>query len=159
MAVPEKIKENQVFAIVLGRVISTLRAKHNLTQEQLAAKVGVSQPVLSRIESGTKGPDPYQFGLLAAAFNMTVQQLDAQVREAMQRAKNAAQAATHQTSEASSESVWGTAFVLAGLAGLVGLIGFAVAAVLSDSDSGSEESPAPTAPPKSVASSGAPATK
>ncbi|HEY0191941.1 MAG TPA: helix-turn-helix transcriptional regulator [Kofleriaceae bacterium] len=40
----------------LGQRIQGLRAKHELTQEALAAKMGISQKYVSELERGTKSP-------------------------------------------------------------------------------------------------------
>ncbi len=39
---------------IIGEIISERRAKLKLTQSQLAARCSISQPLIARIESGTK---------------------------------------------------------------------------------------------------------
>jgi transcriptional regulator with XRE-family HTH domain len=125
--VPEKaskIKEAQVFALVLGSVIERLRRQRAWTQAQLAENVGATQPVISRIESGRMQPDAFLYGKLAAAFGMSVQDLEARVNEAIRATKRAA--------EAVADSAKSPDEVLAavGAFALVGLIAFAVAALV-----------------------------
>lgn len=118
-----KDKESQVFGLVLGTVVTRLRQKRNWTQSHLAVLVGVSQPVISRIESGKQQPDAFVYGRLAAAFGLSVQALDLQVREAMSATQRAAAAVSEKKS-------WDEVLGLVGTIGLIGLIGFAVAALV-----------------------------
>ena len=85
----KRIKEAQVFALVLGTVIAQLRQQRAWTQGQLAAAIGVSQPVISRIEAGRIQPDAFLYGKLAETLGMTVEALNRQVNEAMAAAKRA----------------------------------------------------------------------
>jgi len=120
-----------VLGLVLGRVISTLREKKGWSQGTLAEQVGVSQSVISRIESGRVRPDIYLYGLLAETCGMTVERLNEHVRDAQNRTRKAAEAAM-QTAPTTPGQTWQEAIAIASMAGLVGLIGFAVAAALSD---------------------------
>ncbi|RKG86172.1 XRE family transcriptional regulator [Corallococcus sp. CA049B] len=135
-------KEGEAYGLVLGQVIAQLRKQHgNMTQAELAQRLGISQSMLSKIESG-KQPDVYHFGLIAQVFRLDVQQLDARVQEAMKRAQRAAAVVTDQPKSSSS---WGE---LLALAGFVGLVVFAVAAVVGD-DSKPAPEPSPQPKPKS----------
>lgn len=124
-----KLSESQVFGLVLGKVISGMREQQRWTQAVLAFRAGISQPVLSRIEAG-RMPDAFVYGRLAAAFGLTVQQLDERVHQAMNRTKRAAEAV------ASPPQQWEHVVSAVGKIGLVGLIIFAVAALLSDEGGG-----------------------
>ena len=117
-------QEAQAFGMVLGQVVARLRTQRGWTQGQLAERLGVSQSAVSKIEAG-KHPDAYQYGLLAKAFGLTVQQLDAHVHDAMSRAREAAEAVTNKEAKGG----WGE---LLALAGFVGIIAFVVAAVLNE---------------------------
>jgi transcriptional regulator with XRE-family HTH domain len=134
-------KEGEAYGLVLGQVIALLRKQHgDMTQAMLAQRLGISQSMLSKIESG-KRPDAFLFGQIARAFGLEVQELDAQVFEAMKRARQAADVVTAQRKSSSS---WGE---LLALAGFVGLVVFAVAAVVGD-DAKPEPGPSPKPPSK-----------
>src|SRR5262245_27885846 len=123
----QKVKEAQVFALVLGAVIERLRRHHSWTQAQLAEKVGASQPVISRIEKGRIQPDAFLYGRLAAAFGLTVQDLQQRVNNAMNATKRAAEAVSPQRAKS-----WDDVAGVVGTLGLIGLVFFAVAALLED---------------------------
>lgn len=95
-----------------------------MSQIQLATAVGVSQPVISRIEAGKVQPDAFLYGKLATTFGMPVQDLDRRVQEALNATKRAAEAVSK-----GSES-WDEVFSVVGTIGLIGLVGFAVAALV-----------------------------
>ncbi|NTX54613.1 helix-turn-helix domain-containing protein [Myxococcus sp. CA039A] len=135
------IEEKQVFGMVLGQVIARLRDQRGFTQGQLAVHLGISQPVMSRIEAGKVQPDAYLFGQLAAALGTTVPALTAHVQEAMTRTARAAEAATATTAQTPAHA-WNHAVAVAGVIGLIGIIGFAVAAALSTDN----EPPKPSGP-------------
>lgn len=116
-----------MFALVLGTVVEQLRRQHAMTQIALAQRVGASQAVISRIESGKIQPDAFMYGKLAAAFGMPVQDLDRRVKEAVTATKRAAEAVSERGK--SSDEVFSAVGALA----LIGLIGFAVAALLDGS--------------------------
>lgn len=50
---PPPTSEAQYLDIAIGALIETRRRKKKLTQQKLAAKIGISQPRLSRIEAST----------------------------------------------------------------------------------------------------------
>jgi transcriptional regulator with XRE-family HTH domain len=139
----QKIEESQVVGHVLAQVIVQLREKKGFKQSDLAARSGISQPVISRIEAGKQQPTLYQYSQLANALGTDVAGLEARVREAMARAKN--MVAT-QTEAAAPAQVWNQAVLMAGLVGLLGLIGFAVAAALTGETPGN--GPKPPQPPQ-----------
>jgi DNA-binding XRE family transcriptional regulator len=130
---PAKITDEQVFALVLGSVVEQLRRQREWTQEELAHTVGISQPTLSKIEAGRLQPDAFLYGKLAAAFGLSVHELDDDVNQAIGATKRAAEAVAGR--KQSSDDVFSTVGALA----LVGLIGFAVAALLAGQRAGSKK--------------------
>ena len=120
----------RVYRLILGKVVAGLRKNHGISQLEFAKRIGVSQPTLSRIERGQAVPDVLLFGRIAENLGLTPAELHEVVEESLRRAQEAAAGATHQA--ANSESLWTTAFAIAGLVGLAGLVAFAVAAALKD---------------------------
>ncbi len=59
----------------LGNQIHTLRKKNNISQEQLAEKVGVARQTISKWELGETAPDIKQAQLLAESFNVSLDEL------------------------------------------------------------------------------------
>lgn len=121
-----KFEESQVFGYALGQVIGRLRQQRGWTQLDLAHRAGISQPMISRIESG-KRPDAYVYGRLASAFSLSVQQLDHYAQEAVAKTKQAAEAV-------SKPKPWQEALAVVGTIGIIGLVAFAVAAMLGDDE-------------------------
>lgn len=58
-----------------GNRIYELRKKLNLSQEQLAEKVGVSRQTISKWELGETTPDIKQAGILSQIFNVSLDEL------------------------------------------------------------------------------------
>jgi len=123
--------EQKIHALVMGKVVSTLRQRQGLTQQQLADEVGVAQATISRVERGTLIPDAFLLPRLSAKLGMTVPELLAHVDEGVRRTKEAATGALGGGRKA-GQSWWTGALRVAGFAGLAGLVIFAVAAALSD---------------------------
>jgi transcriptional regulator with XRE-family HTH domain len=59
----------------LGRVIRQLREKRNLTQSELATKVGTTAANLSRIENDRHSPSADLLGSIAYVFGLKVYEL------------------------------------------------------------------------------------
>lgn len=59
----------------LGKKIKALREQHNLTQDYVANKVGISQPQISLIEKGEILPTTFVLKLLANLFNVDYNKL------------------------------------------------------------------------------------
>lgn len=59
----------------LGKQIYELRKKANLSQEQLAEKIGVSRQTISKWELGETAPDIKQAQLLSQIFNVSLDEL------------------------------------------------------------------------------------
>jgi transcriptional regulator with XRE-family HTH domain len=130
-------REAEAFGLVLGQVISQMRKQHgDMTQAQLAARLGISQSALSKIEAG-KRPDAFLYGRIAREFDLEVHELDRRVYEAMKRAQEAAAAATRQKLGAS----WGE---LLAIAGFIGIVFFVVSAMMGESPPA--KTPAPPEP-------------
>lgn len=129
MVQPVRYRESQVYALVLGMLIMRLREKRQLTQAQLADRIGVTQSTLSRIERGQVQPEPFVLKQIATAFEMTTGEFDEHVDEAYKRTQRAA---SDTVREAGKQPWWQVALQVAGIAGLAGLVAFAVAAVLND---------------------------
>lgn len=61
--------------IQIGTIISTKRKDRGITQEELALHLGVSKPAVSKWESGQSYPDIMLLPVLAAYFNISVDDL------------------------------------------------------------------------------------
>ena len=59
----------------IGKFISEMRRKNNMTQENLASKVGVTAKSISRWENGKTMPDISMLSILASELNCTIQEL------------------------------------------------------------------------------------
>ena len=59
----------------IGNKIMELRKKNNLSQEELAEKVGVSRQTISKWELGETSPDIKQAKLLSEIFNVSLDEL------------------------------------------------------------------------------------
>ena len=59
----------------LSKNIAALRAQRNLSQEELAKRVGVSQPSIAQFEAGTKVPRLYVTIAIANALNVKIDEL------------------------------------------------------------------------------------
>lgn len=61
--------------IKTGRLIAELRKQKNLTQEELGKKLGVTNKTVSRWENGNYMPDVETLRLLAAEFQVSMEEL------------------------------------------------------------------------------------
>lgn len=59
----------------MQNIIKVLRAKHNMTQEELAKKIGISRPSLSDIENGKVIPSGKIVIRLANVFGIPAEQI------------------------------------------------------------------------------------
>ena len=59
----------------LGKKIAELRKKNNLSQEELAEKVGVSRQTISKWEIGDTTPDINQVKIISKIFNISIAEL------------------------------------------------------------------------------------
>ena len=126
--------ESDVYALVLGRVIATLREKRGWKQKDLADHLGIAQSSLSRIEHGQAQPEAFLFKKMADTFGMTVGELAGTVDVAVERTQQCAAGACVAGQGDQGAPWWAVALGIAGVVGLAGLVAFAVAAVLDDED-------------------------
>lgn len=75
--------ESETYALVVGRVVATLRKREGWSQSLLATKAGISQSKLSRIERGQVLPYLYVFRCLARAFGLAPEELQRKVDRAV----------------------------------------------------------------------------
>ena len=61
--------------IKTGKLIASLRKEANLTQEELGAKLGVSNKTVSRWENGNYMPDVETLRLLGKEFSVSIEEL------------------------------------------------------------------------------------
>lgn len=66
---------NIIGTLQIGTIIATNRKKKLITQEELAKHLGVSKPAVSKWESGQSYPDIMLLPILAAYFNISVDDL------------------------------------------------------------------------------------
>lgn len=59
----------------IGKFFSLLRKENNMTQKELAEKMGVTDKSISRWENGKTMPDISILGILANELNCTVSEL------------------------------------------------------------------------------------
>lgn len=123
-------QEAYVYALVLGRVVASLRERRGMSQAELASAVGMTQSTLSRMERGQAQPDAFTFRRLAEALGVTVAELSSYVDRALRRSEQATRGAIGKPEK--SKPWWQSAITVAGAAGLAGLVAFAVAAAMDD---------------------------
>ena len=77
--VPEVIEKSNVAPLAQVKIFFSLvfmRKQHNMTQSELAEKLGVEQSYLSLIENGKRKPNPELLHKIAEVFDKTVEELD-----------------------------------------------------------------------------------
>ena len=131
---PRASQDPQVYSLALGLAVQQLRERKQFSQKELAEKIGVSQPTLSRLERGLGRADALTLRKVADALSLTVDHLNAQIDAALNKAEKAARQTVGKASPASESTWWDSAIGVAGVLGLAGLIAFAVAAALSEDD-------------------------
>lgn len=119
--------------VALGKVIARLREDRGLSQADLASKVGISQPTLSRFERGAGKPDALTMKKLAAELGVSVDAVNRRIDEVLDRAKRLS---VNVTRGAAQDGWWETAVGVLGAIGVVALIVVAVAAVFGGSKLG-----------------------
>lgn len=119
-------KENEVYALVVGKTIALLRERSGWRQDQLAEKVGIAQPTLSRIERGQTEPSASLLREFARTFNMTLPSLCQRVEDTLVRMEESARASMRGSPHA---SWWEPVVAMAGAAGLMALVALAISAV------------------------------
>jgi transcriptional regulator with XRE-family HTH domain len=120
--------------VALGKVIARLREDRGLSQADLASRVGISQPTLSRFERGAGKPDALTMRKLAAELGVSVDAVNARIDEVLERAKKLSANVT--TRASAQDGWWDTAVGVLGAIGVVALIVVAVAAVFGGTKGG-----------------------
>lgn len=123
--------EARVFALVVGRLVASLRERQGWSQAELAGRAGLTQPTLSRIERGQVQADLLSFRRIGRAFGMSAPELHAHLERALARSEQAARGAVGQRSRRGSPW-WKAALAVGGVGGLGGLVAFAVSAALDE---------------------------
>lgn len=65
--------ENKAFAFFTGQIIEEARKKANMTQTELAEKIGTNKSYISRVETGRTEPKVSTFYRIASALGLTVE--------------------------------------------------------------------------------------
>jgi transcriptional regulator with XRE-family HTH domain len=117
------VSDDQAYALIFGRVLSTLRERSNLSQTDLAKRAQIAQGTLSRIEAGKLRPDIVMARRLAIAVGVTYEQLSATVEAAFARTRAYAAKVTDKP----SSKTW--VDDLAAIAPAVGLLALAMLGV------------------------------
>jgi transcriptional regulator with XRE-family HTH domain len=66
-----RLRKTQTF----GERLVSLRHERGWTQRELADKIGIDQPFMSKIEAGKHDPGMKLLGSIAQAFDMTLSEL------------------------------------------------------------------------------------
>lgn len=120
--------------VALGKVIARLREDCGLSQADLAARVGISQPTLSRFERGAGEPDALTMKKLAAELGVSVDGIHGRIDQVLDRAKRLSANATSRAP--AQDGWWETAVGVLGVFAAVALIVVAVGAVFGGSKIG-----------------------
>ena len=65
--------EEKAFAFYTGQIIEMARKEANMTQAELAAKIGTNKSYISRVETGRTEPKVSTFYRIASAFGRSVE--------------------------------------------------------------------------------------
>ena len=65
--------EERANAFFTGQIIEDARKKANITQEELAARIGTNKSYISRVETGRTEPKVSTFYRIIAALGLTVE--------------------------------------------------------------------------------------
>lgn len=65
--------ENKAYAFFTGQIIEDARKKAQMTQEELAKKIGTNKSYISRVESGKTEPKVSTFYRIVAALGLTIE--------------------------------------------------------------------------------------
>lgn len=76
----QRMKKNPVL-LSLGKNVSELRNKKELTQEQLAERSGLDPSYISGIERGVRNPSVLSLARLATGFETTISSLCAGIKK------------------------------------------------------------------------------
>jgi len=146
---PRTLEANDLYDMVLGRVVQTLREQRKWTQGELAERVDLAQPQVSRLEAGKMHPDFFLLTRLSKAFGLTLDDLRARVERALEIAQKAASVAVPKLGPNSKAGESGTAWwKVLGFGLLFGAVIIGVAAVLEETNSKGPGNPKPPPAPK-----------
>ena len=71
---PERVAaEEQAYAFYSGQIIRNVRKEENVTQSELAARIGSTKSYISKIENGTMTPSVSTFYRIIAALGFQVE--------------------------------------------------------------------------------------
>ncbi|MEP1446728.1 MAG: helix-turn-helix transcriptional regulator [Paraglaciecola sp.] len=70
--------------MTLGKKLKTLRAEHNLSQPELAEKIGIEQSYLSKLENDKSVPSNDIFKQILQAFSITLEQFVSDIKQAVE---------------------------------------------------------------------------
>ena len=65
--------EERANAFFTGQIIEDARKKANITQEELAARIGTNKSYISRVETGRTEPKVSTFYRIIAALGLTIE--------------------------------------------------------------------------------------
>lgn len=133
------LDERAAYLIVSGKVIALLRQRAGLTQGELAAKAGITQSGLSRIEAGHAALEAYTQRSIAQALGLAPEDLQRYIDQAYDRTEKTATSAMGERPRDPSPPWWQSALAVAGAVGLAGLAAFAVAAVLTGEENDDDD--------------------
>lgn len=68
-------KEKDPYKVAFGAEVRRLREDMNMSQRQLAARLGMSKSAISMIESGTRSPGASKYEAFASALGVTATEL------------------------------------------------------------------------------------
>jgi len=144
---PRALEANELYSLVLGKVIQTLREQRKWTQGELAERIDLAQPQVSRLEAGKMHPDFFLLTRLSKSFGLTLDELRARVERALEIAQKAASAAVPRLGPGSRTGEKGAGWwKVLGFGLLLGAVIVGVAAALEDGKSKEPGNPKP--PPK-----------
>lgn len=84
--------DSELHRTALGEIIRQLRERKGLTQGELATKLDISQPVVSRVEFGGVCVTAYMLGQIATTFGLSVGRLHDLATRVLEATKRAADA-------------------------------------------------------------------
>lgn len=130
----------EAYALIVGAMVAQLRTRQGMTQGELASRLGVAQPTISRIERGQTRLQAFEVRGLAEAFGLTTGEFTTLADEALARAEKAAK---DEVKAPAKGEWWKTALTAIGGVGLAGLAGFAAAAALAKLDADKDKKKKP----------------
>lgn len=124
-----ELHDSYFSGLVLGTMVSVLRGRHQMSQTDLAQRLGLNQTSISRLERGQMDPEDTCLGRLAQALQLTPRAFTQLREDAMARIAAAVQATMVQAQGPAWKE---TALERVGYLGLAGLTIYVVSAVLAE---------------------------